>query len=474
MVSTRRSARLAANRSPSPSPTGGSRRKASRSPSPKRAAPRRAAGGAAALEARASELKEARQQITWLTQPLTVLRLFLLAVVRYGSSFSRWALSHPNTRYGLLPAALCWYCAQQVDGPHRAQMAELAASAEYVVWWVGLGVLSSVGLGSGMHTGILFLFPHVFKVTWTAEMVCGHTDFDTRANMWWKLPSADFFACGSDPVEDTASDELFYGIYWKCLPAVFLWGAGTAMGEIPPYWTSYAAKVAGELDDEMAEVESLGEADSSQATDPLTATKIWMVNFMKRWGFWGVFLMSAWPNALFDLCGICCGSCLMPFWDFFGACFLGKAGVKAPVQLAVLIVIFSETYREHYVSFLVTVLSQIPAVGVGMAEKLQQGVVKLLAKSKGVPADATDADSEGAQHFHEPRLCQQIQHTKQCPNDGGEWCCVGISLGVLFAWGMALLIGMFALSCIEIFAQAEQRAQDEKELEQAGAKPKKA
>ena len=52
--------------------------------------------------------------------------------------------------------------------------------------------------------------------------------------------------------------------------------------------------------------------------------------------------------------------------------------------------------------------------------------------------------------------------------------CVEISLGVLFAWGMALLIGMFALSCIEIFAQAEQRAQDEKELEQAGAKPKKA
>ena len=35
---------------------------------------------------------------------------------------------------------------------------------QYVVWWVGLGVLSSVGLGAGMHSGLLFLFPHMLKV----------------------------------------------------------------------------------------------------------------------------------------------------------------------------------------------------------------------------------------------------------------------------------------------------------------------
>ena len=71
-------------------------------------------------------------------------------------------------------------------------------------------------------------------------------------------------------------------------------------------------------------------------------------------------------------------------------------------------------------------------------------------------------------------LVLPTQHTKQSLNGVWRRACVGISLGVLFAWGMALLILMFALSCIEIFAQAEQRAQDEKELEQAGAKPKKA
>ena len=45
---------------------------------------------------------------------------------------------------------------------------------EFVVWWVGLGVLSSVGLGSGMHSGMLFLFPHMFQVVRaSARVSCG-------------------------------------------------------------------------------------------------------------------------------------------------------------------------------------------------------------------------------------------------------------------------------------------------------------
>ena len=36
--------------------------------------------------------------------------------------------------------------------------------AAFVAWWFGLGVLSSIGLGTGMHSGLLFLFPHLLKV----------------------------------------------------------------------------------------------------------------------------------------------------------------------------------------------------------------------------------------------------------------------------------------------------------------------
>ena len=52
-----------------------------------------------------------------------------------------------------------------------------------------------------------------------------------------------------------------------------------------------------------------------------------------RHGFWGIFLLAAWPNALFDLCGICCGHFQMPFWQFFGATFCGKALVKVWLTL---------------------------------------------------------------------------------------------------------------------------------------------
>ena len=52
-----------------------------------------------------------------------------------------------------------------------------------------------------------------------------------------------------------------------------------------------------------------------------------------RRGFLGVFLMAAWPNAFFDLCGICCGHLLMPFWTFFLATLAGKAGVKIGGQV---------------------------------------------------------------------------------------------------------------------------------------------
>ena len=46
----------------------------------------------------------------------------------------------------------------------------------YSTRWVGLGVLSSVGLGTGLHTFLLYLGPHIAAVT-LAAYECGSTDF---------------------------------------------------------------------------------------------------------------------------------------------------------------------------------------------------------------------------------------------------------------------------------------------------------
>jgi len=39
------------------------------------------------------------------------------------------------------------------------------------------------------------------------------------------------------------------------------------------------------------------------------------------------------PNPLFDLAGIMCGQFLVPFWKFFLATLLGKALIKAHIQV---------------------------------------------------------------------------------------------------------------------------------------------
>jgi hypothetical protein len=45
-------------------------------------------------------------------------------------------------------------------------------------YWVFLGILSSVGLGTGLHTFVLYLGPFIAKVALAAQE-CGTLDFQT-------------------------------------------------------------------------------------------------------------------------------------------------------------------------------------------------------------------------------------------------------------------------------------------------------
>merc|ERR550537_1780122 len=67
-----------------------------------------------------------------------------------------------------------------------------------------------------------------------------------------------------------------------------------------------------------------------------------MIGIVDKYGWWGVFAFSSFPNALFDVCGMCCGQSGMSYFQFMTACVLGKAAVKACVlQLAGFIIAFS-------------------------------------------------------------------------------------------------------------------------------------
>jgi hypothetical protein len=102
------------------------------------------------------------------------------------------------------------------------------------MWWVGLGIASSIGLGTGLHTFVLYLGPHIAKVTmatnecnYVPEMVPNRLNF----NHFKKCPE----------FEGTPTVHML-DLYKAVIFEAFLWGLGTAIGELPPYFVSRAGK----------------------------------------------------------------------------------------------------------------------------------------------------------------------------------------------------------------------------------------
>ena len=96
----------------------------------------------------------------------------------------------------------------------------------WCLWWVGLGVLSSVGLGTGLHTFLLYLGPHIAAVT-MAAYECGSTDFPSP-------PYPESILCPETNPETgkaaTKAAITIWAIMSKVRIEAFCWGAGTALG----------------------------------------------------------------------------------------------------------------------------------------------------------------------------------------------------------------------------------------------------
>lgn len=201
--------------------------------------------------------------------------------------------------------------------------------AWFVVWWVGLGILSSVGLGTGLHTFVLYLGPYIAKVTLAV------TECDTM-----NVPLEGAFALVCPPVGTPKEAVTFMRILIKVLPACFLWGAGTAIGELPPYFVSRAARLSGQKLEELDELEE--EDRGERVPSRMDKIKLILFHALQRWGFWAIVICASVPNPLFDLAGITCGHFLIPFWTFFGATFIGKALIKVQIQSCGVILAFSK------------------------------------------------------------------------------------------------------------------------------------
>lgn len=91
-----------------------------------------------------------------------------------------------------------------------------------------------MGLGTGLHTFILYLGPHIAAVT-LAAYECGSVDFP-------EPPYPDEIICPD--VRNYVAVSIF-SIMSKVRLETICWGTGTALGELPPYFMARAARLSG-------------------------------------------------------------------------------------------------------------------------------------------------------------------------------------------------------------------------------------
>ncbi|XP_046386216.1 vacuole membrane protein 1-like isoform X1 [Ischnura elegans] len=256
-----------------------------------------------------------------------------------------------------------------IEGPHQKYLDIVQRKALWCLYWVGLGVLSSVGLGTGLHTFLLYLGPHIASVT-LAAYECGSLRFP-------EPPYPDEIICPED--NGVPNEEInILAIMSKVRLEACLWGAGTALGELPPYFMARAARRSGydpDDEDDLREFEELQrkKRNPSQMTF-IDRAKLGVERLVEKVGFFGILACASIPNPLFDLAGITCGHFLVPFWTFFGATLIGKAVVKMHIQKMFVIIAFNEVLVERAVGM----LARVPYIG----KKLQEPFKEFLVKQK--------------------------------------------------------------------------------------------
>ncbi|KDR19990.1 vacuole membrane protein 1 isoform X3 [Zootermopsis nevadensis] len=316
---------------------------------------------------RVAEKAEREALVLW-RQPIKTLNYFVrelfLDLYIYGIKLFQYRLALGIV---LLVTIVCSVLVN-IGGPHQQYWDSVCKQTMWCLYWLGLGVLSSVGLGTGLHTFLLYLGPHIATVT-LAAYECGSLNFP-------EPPYPDEIIC-PDTVDPTWEASI-WNIMSKVRIEAMMWGAGTALGELPPYFMARASRLSGydpDDEDDLKEFEELQrKKNNPESMTHLDRVKLFVERLVEKVGFFGILACASIPNPLFDLAGITCGHFLVPFWTFFGATLIGKAVVKMLIQKMFVIIAFNEMLVEKAVA----TLAYIPAIG----PKLQEPFKHFLRKQK--------------------------------------------------------------------------------------------
>jgi len=324
-----------------------------------------------------SEEKDSDQLVIW-RNPVRVIHYsgceLVLTLVEWATSLVQYTRSLAVC----LVMVTCVLALHHTPSQYQETIQSWEGYLAWCGWWVGLGILSSVGLGTGLHTFLLYLGPHIAAVT-MAAYECNSLEFPQPpypAQILCPEGQANVTGAESEDVVASAVTVTVWAILAKVRVEAFCWGAGTAIGELPPYFMARAARLSGsEPSEEEEEFHDLQEKlKNPEKMTRFERMKYSVQHLVEKVGFFGILACASIPNPLFDLAGITCGHFLIPFWTFFGATLIGKAIIKMHIQKIFVILAFNNQLLESAISLLV----QIPGVGL----KLEAPVRSLLEKQK--------------------------------------------------------------------------------------------
>ncbi|KAH0784551.1 hypothetical protein KY290_004149 [Solanum tuberosum] len=309
------------------------------------------------------------EHLSLTNQPLKTVKFFCLAVLKCLHQFSVNTMKYNCLVVILLASAggSLLFTRGRAYEETLQPVQELLRYIRFGLWWLVLGVASSIGLGSGLHTFVLYLGPHIALFT-IKSVSCGRVDiksapYDTiqlRSGPSWLDKDCSEFGppLFSLPGARVPLTSILNQIQLEAI----LWGIGTALGELPPYFISRAASISGREGVLMEDLDSASKEDSGIISNHLKQIKKWLLSNRQYLNFFTILVLASVPNPLFDLAGIMCGQFGIPFWKFFTATLIGKAIIKTHIQTAFIISVCNNQLLDLIENQLVRVLGLIPGV----------------------------------------------------------------------------------------------------------------